>query len=403
MTISNFIPSVTGMNSMSAALESVAENISNMNTTGYKQRQTLFKTLLGSAEMGINNQSGLSSSRVSINGVSSFDRYLVELDGTVKNTGNTYNVAISGNTNAFFKLNDGYGNYYFTRAGDFSKNDINGNSYLVSSGGLFVQGFAAIDGKNEFSNTISDIVINAPFALKQIATTEASINANLPAREIDQAMYSINIYSDSYDGKNLNVGFKKQEGAINTWDLTFNIENGTVVSNQNMVVFNTDGTIKTPKNMTLTINWDDGTTSNVELDISQMTQMGTSSQVTKIYQNGFPSGTLEGIGFNENGILRAIYSNSNEHIIAKLAVSGFTAPENLIPANTTLFEASGEVGEERYVDLQDLIVPESVETSNVNIEQEFTKMISVQRAYSLNSQSFTVNDEMLSLLVDLKS
>ena len=175
MTISNFIPSVTGMNSMSAALESVAENISNMNTTGYKQRQTLFKTLLGSAEMGINNQSGLSSSRVSINGVSSFDRYLVELDGEIKATGNTFNVAISGNPNAFFKLSDGYGHYYYTRAGDFAKNDINGNSYLVSSGGLLVQGFASIDGTNEFSNTISDIEINTPFTLKQIATTKASI------------------------------------------------------------------------------------------------------------------------------------------------------------------------------------------------------------------------------------
>lgn len=403
MTISYFIPSVTGMNSMSAALESVAENISNMNTTGYKQRQTLFKTLLGSTDSGIDKQAGLSSSRVSINGVSSFDRYLVELNGTIKATGDTYNVAITGNPNAFFKLNDGYGHYYYTRAGDFTKNDVNGNSYLMSSGGLYVQGFAAIDGTSEFSNSISDIVIDTPFTLKQIATTKASINANLPAREVDQALYSINIYSDSYDGKNLNVGFRKQEGAINTWDMSFNIENGTVTSDQNMVIFNTDGTIKTPQNMSLTINWDDGTTSNVSLDISKMTQMGTSSQVTEIYQNGYPSGTLESIGFNENGVLRAIYSNSNEYNIAKLAVSGFTAPENLIPANTTLFEASGEVGEERYVEMEDLIVPESLESSNVNIEEEFTKMISVQRAYSLNSQSFTVNDEMISLLVDLKS
>ena len=96
-------------------------------------------------------------------------------------------------------------------------------------------------------------------------------------------------------------------------------------------------------------------------------------------------------------------SNDNELAIAKLAISGFVSPENLSPYNTTLFEANGEVGNEYYVDTQGLIVPEAVESSTVNLEEEFARMITVQRAYSLNAQSLTVNDEMLSLLVDLYS
>ena len=181
------------------------------------------------------------------------------------------------------------------------------------------------------------------------------------------------------------------------------VEDGTATSNTQTVIFNSDGTISSPENIELALNWNDGSSSNINLDISQMTQLGTNSDITSIQQNGFPSGNLVSLGFNENGVLSARYSNDSEVIIAQLAVSGFTAPENLSPYNTTLFEANGEVGNEFYVTTDGLIVPESVESSTVNLEEEFARMITVQRAYSLNAQSLTVNDEMLSLLIDLKS
>ena len=109
------------------------------------------------------------------------------------------------------------------------------------------------------------------------------------------------------------------------------------------------------------------------------------------------------MAFDDNGILRAHYSNGSNVTIAKLAVSGFTAPENLTPYNNTLFESNGETGNTFFVNTDELIVPESLEGSSVDLAKEFSQMIVVQRAYTLNSRSFTVNDEMLSTLVDLKS
>ena len=123
----------------------------------------------------------------------------------------------------------------------------------------------------------------------------------------------------------------------------------------------------------------------------------------KIEQNGAPSSSLIGLSFDANGVLKAIYDNGSPYNIAKLAITGFTAPENLVAYNTTLFEANGEVGSSFYVEDQEVVVPTSLENSTVDLATEFSKMIVVQRAYSLNVQSFTVNDEMLSLLVDLKS
>ena len=104
MTLASFIPSVSGLNAMSTAQQSVAENIVNMNTVGYKQQQTLFYTLLGSSGMNAGSQSGLHSSRVDITGVDAYNRTNIDIEGVAQATGNTFDVAITGNSNAFFNV-----------------------------------------------------------------------------------------------------------------------------------------------------------------------------------------------------------------------------------------------------------------------------------------------------------
>ena len=403
MTIASFIPSVTGLDAMSHAQQTVAENISNMNTTGYKQNETLFQTLLGSSGWNVGAQSGLHSSRTSILGVGTHDRTNISMEGLVKPTGNTFDVALSGNSNAFFQLDDGYGTLYYSRAGDFTRSVQDGQVYLLSSGGLHVQGFKSVDGTDNFNTSPENIVIEAPQSIPQKETTEASIVANVPANDVDSSTYGFRIYSENYDGANLNMILKKIDGRENAWNLSFGMVEGTATSDVAEIVFNTDGTIKSPEKATASITWNDGSTSSVTIDLSKLTQYAGSSQITYIDQNGYESGNMISLGFDENGILRANYSNGHTHTITKLAVVGFTAPEQLLPYNTTLFEATGEVGNSFYVDTTNLIAPESVESSTVDLAEQFSKMIVVQRAYSLNAQSFTVNDEMLSLLVDLKS
>ncbi len=401
MPIASFIPSVSGMEAMSHAQQTVAENIANMNTTGYKQNETLFYTLLGSEGVNSGAQSGLHSSRVDITGVNYYDRTNIGIEGTVKPTGNSFDVALNGNSNAFFTLDDGFGNLYYTRAGDFTRLTQDGVVYLVSSGGLYVQGFEATE--DGFSSALSNITIDAPQTIPQKETTEASIIANVPAKDVDRCVYSIRIYSENYDGANLNMILEKIEGRDNSWNLSFELEDGTAVGDATELVFNTDGTVKTPQNVTAAITWNDGSSSSVAIDISALTQYGESSQITQVNQNGFPSGTLESVAFDDDGVLRASYSNGSDVDLAKLAITGFAAPENLLPYNNTLFEANGETGNSYYVEPDGIITPQSLETAAVNLEEEFSQMIIVQRAYSLNAQSFTVNNEMLSVLVDLKS
>ena len=114
MALSSFTPSVTGMSAQAHALETVSTNFANMRTVGYKPNETMFNTLLGSTPNFNNTVDELSSSRVNINGVSYYDRTLVNKQGTITATGNSYDVAINGE-NAFFEVKDSGGNIYYTR------------------------------------------------------------------------------------------------------------------------------------------------------------------------------------------------------------------------------------------------------------------------------------------------
>lgn len=403
MTIASFIPSVTGLSAMSHSLNTVADNIVNMNTTGYKQKNTLFNTMLGNKGFNYGAQSGLHSSRVAITGVNTWDRDNILQQGLINNTGRNFDVAISGNENAFFTVEDENGNIFYTRAGDFSKIVADGKTYLQTSGGLRVLGFKSISGGDEFSSSAEEIIIEAPDYIPQRETSKAKIIANIPAQDVKDSVYTLRIYSDNYDGANLNMVFTKDDTKENSWLLSFALPDGTAVADENEVSFYTDGTLRSPKKVNVAINWDDGSSSRVAIDISDMTQFASSSELVKVEQDGAPSATLAGLSFDTDGVLKALYEGSSPYNIAKLAITGFTAPENLDPFNTTLYTANADVGNSFYVDTTELIVPDAVERSTVDLAEEFSKMIVTQRAYSLNAQSFTVNNEMLSLLVDLKS
>ncbi len=403
MTIASFIPSVTGLNAMSHSLNTVSDNIVNMNTNGYKQKETLFNTLLGNRGFNYGAQSGLHSSRVAITGVETWDRDNILQQGMISNTGNIFDVAISDNNNAFFTVSDEVGNIYYTRAGDFAKITTDGVTYLQTKGGMHVLGFNAINGGDEFSNNASEIIIDAPGIMPQRETTKAQIIANVPSQGVTNSIYTLNIYSENYDGENLNMVLTKDETRENAWFLSFDMQDGTATGDAMEILFNTDGTLRSPEVVSASINWNDGSSSQVAIDLSKMTQYAETSQVFRIDQDGSPSADLTGFTFDKDGILKAVYGSAASYNIAKLAITGFTAPENLDPFNTTLYTANADVGNSFYVDTTDLVVPNSVERSTVDLSEEFSKMIVTQRAYSLNAQSFTVNDEMLSLLVDLKS
>ena len=276
----------------------------------------------------------------------------------------------------------------------------------MTGNGYKVQGFPA--SGNGFGSTPTDIEIVYQEKIPSVPTTKAEVVANVPADGVDSSAYSITVYGPNNDGRTMNMVFSKVEGKVNTWEINFNIEDGTVTGGPVEAVFNADGTLLSPKNIDVSVAWDDGSSNNVNIDIANMTQYAGGTGITKVDQDGAPSGNFVKSYIDENGVVKASYSNGNELVYGKLALVGFESADNLIPVNNTLFEASNDTGASHYVNgpdknIANLLQPQAVESSAVNVESEFAKMIVVQRAYSLNTQSFTVNNEMLQTIVNLKT
>ena len=403
MALNGFIASTTGMLAQSHAMSQISTNIANIRTVGYRTNETMFYTLLGSNPVVKSNGSGLSSSRVDVEGVGFYDRTNVLDQGSVYSTGNNYDVAINGNENSFFLLKDSYGDDYYSRAGNFSTLTQNGTTYLVNQNGLYVQGFPSINGTEEFGADPEDIVIKYPEKIPAIPTTEATVVANVPATGVDKNSIGITIYNENHEGETMNMIFTKVEGKVNTWAMSFDVEGGTATSDATEVVFDSEGNVVSPKNFTVNVAFDDGGSNTISMDISGITQLSDVSTETYIRQNGAPSGSFVKSYIDDKGIVKAYYSNGDTYNFAKLALVGFTAPENLTPYEGTLFQANTETGESFYSNENSNIVSGSLENSTVNIEEEFSTMILVQRAYSSSANAFTTTDEMLQTAVNLKT
>ena len=406
MALSIFTPSVTGMDSQSHALETVSTNIANVNTVGYKATETMFYTLLGSAPVVKGNtSSGLPSSNVDTTGVGYYDRNLITSQGQVVASNNNFDVAINGNTNAFFTVRDSYSDdVYYTRAGNFRIQLSGGVPYLVANNGMRVQGFAAGED-GSFGSALGDIVLNYLEEIPATPTTEVQIGANVPADGVDSSSYGIMVYGPNNNGANVSMVFSKVEGQNNTWNISFEMEGGTVTSAAPIeALFSNDGKLLSPTNFDITVTWADGSSNTVNMNIENMTQYAGSSGITNIKQDGKEGGVFKSASIGEEGVISALYSNGQTINLAKIALSSFAAPDNLTPISGTLFEANGASGNAVLIeDGGNYLEPQALEQSTADVEKEFSKMIVIQRAYGMNSGAFTVADEMLQVIRDLKS
>ncbi len=403
MALKGFIPSTTGMQAYAHSLGQISTNIANISTVGYRTNETMFYTLLGANPVVKNNNAGISSSRVDIEGVGYYDRTNVLDQGQVSATGQPYDVAINGNENSFFLLKDAYGKDYYSRAGNFGTLTQNGVTYLVNQNGLKVQGFPSLNGKEEFGANTEDIIIKYPETLPAVPTTEAKIVANIPATGVDKTTIGLTIYGNNHEGETLHMIFNKVEGKVNTWTLSYDIDGGTASSAETEVVFDSSGNLVTPKNLSVNVAWSDGEGTDISIDMSKITQLSDVDVKTYIEQNGAPSGSFVKSFIGEDGIVKASYTNGEYYNCGKIALVGFTSPENLSPYEGTLFVANSETGETFYANDSSKLVAGAVEASTVDIETEFSRMILVQRAYSTNANAFTATNEMLQTAVDLKS
>lgn len=409
-----FTSSMMSMMSQSTALDTIGSNIANVNTGGYKKTETRFATVLSKS---INTTSDLS-------GVKPNNLQRIDSQGTVVSTSRNLDAAILGH--GFFILNseaDGSGETLYTRDGSFeTKNgdaitvtaddgvsQITSNeAYLVDKNGNYVMGWSPeTDGTFNASSQLSALRVDSyAFQDAGIATTENTLDLNIPADDASGSTHSYNIqvYDSTGTARTITLGFEKQT-TNNTWTVTADSSGSTSMAPVTLN-FDGDGQLVSPTSLNLNFSWANGETVSSALDVSAVTQYAGAFTPHNYWQNGYGSGQLREFTFDATGNIQGQFTNSQVRPIYRLGLAVFANPDGLETVSGNMFKESEFSGSANVVSAGEntyaSISGNAVEISNVDIADEFTKMIVTQQAYNSSATVFRTVDEMTTVARDLK-
>ncbi|HTS36816.1 MAG TPA: flagellar hook protein FlgE [Candidatus Solibacter sp.] len=205
---------LSGLTAESTALSTVANNLANQNTTGYKDKAVLFSDLfyqnIGTTGSGDPIQVGAGTQ------VDSLPSLFTQ--GSVSLTGVPTDVAIQGT--GFFAVQNSSGVTNYTRAGDFS---VDANNFLVTSSGQQVLGYPATGGVVDTGAGIVPLEIGAGTISPPTVTGNVQLTSNLNSSSPIGSVYStpVTIY-DSLGGVH-NLTYTFTHTGPNTWSYSLDI------------------------------------------------------------------------------------------------------------------------------------------------------------------------------------
>ena len=134
--------------------------------------------------------------------------------------------------------------------------------------------------------------------------------------------------------------------------------------------------------------------------VTQFADANGSVQVNQIQQDGFPAGQLQSVGVSTNGRIVGNYSNGRNLDLAEISIATFNGTNFLKRVNGGAFEVTDESGGALF-GKSGTIVGSSLEGSNTDIADEFTKLIVTQQAYSANTKVITTSNTMVQDLLNV--
>jgi flagellar hook protein FlgE len=134
-----------------------------------------------------------------------------------------------------------------------------------------------------------------------------------------------------------------------------------------------------------------------------LTQFASATTVAYVTQNGAEVGELNGVSIDEQGYVIAAFTNGETRKLYRLPIATFANPGALDPRSGNVYAQTDGSGEFnlRFAGRggAGVVTPSALEAANVDLADEFTKMIVTQRAYSANARVVTTTDEMLDELI----
>ncbi|MEO1062731.1 MAG: flagellar hook protein FlgE [Actinomycetota bacterium] len=399
---------VSGLRSHQTMMDVVGNNISNVNTPGFKASQVTFTETLSQILRGpagsTDDRGGINPIQIGL-GVKVAGVEGIFTQGASQVTGRTTDLAVQGS--GFFVVQSGE-DRLFTRNGAFSFDEI-GN--LANAQGFIVQGWSAdAAGDVDTTQPIDDIVLPIGQVIDPITTTEVELGGNLSADAAisDVATTSINVY-DSV-GNAHEIVFTMTKTAANTWSAVASVSGTNYTLTPNTLSFNSDGTLASPTSMAFSGFTPPGAAAmafTVSLDgSSPLVQFGGSGTAEAVSQDGQAIGFLRDFAIADDGSIFGQFSNGESKVLGQVATAAFNNPAGLQRQGDSNFIQTTNSGEPLIgaagTGNRGLLSAGTLEMSNVDLAREFTNLIIAQRGFQANSRVITTSDEMLSELVNLK-
>jgi flagellar hook protein FlgE len=231
--------------------------------------------------------------------------------------------------------------------------------------------------------------------------------------ETNTQTMSTTVYDDLGKGHSLLIDFTQV--AENEWEYEAEFADGETINSGSTgtVTFDEMGQVTSGGNFNMEFEPGNGAgTTNFDVELGDSSQGTTFTQYSGantakvVSQDGYSQGSLVDISIDGDGRLQGVYDNGQNKDLAQLALGNVQNEDGLEMVGGGLFRATSAAGEV-FIDSADNLSDSSInsgalEGSNVELAQEFTEMITSQRAYQSSARVISTSDEMLTEAVNLK-
>jgi flagellar hook protein FlgE len=434
---------LSGIAAAQKDLDTTANNISNVSTTGFKESRAEFANVYAT--------SIFSSGKTKVgDGVSTSQVAQQFHQGALEFTNNSLDLAITGD--GFYAMTPDLASrdMTFTRAGAFK---LNKDNFIVDSQGNYLQGFQT-DPSTGATTSVSlstTTAIQIPdSAGAPRSTSNVYVTMNLDSRltppavaafsPTDIATYSSSTSTTVYDslGEAHVLGiFYVKTATPNQWNVHMTIDGqdlsgvagagvggGVAGAPAQTITFDTNGqpnpTPLLPQTIVggvgtgvtniltngatfpaaMNINWRDSSGTR------NPTQFASKFEVNNLEQDGATVGRLTGIDINAGGKVVASYSNGDSSFLGQIAVARFGNVQGLTQVGNTSWKKSLDSGEplagEANTGTFGSINSSALESSNVNLTNELVDLIAAQRNFQANSRALEVNSTLQQTVLQIR-
>jgi len=435
VSFGSFVTALSGLHAAGTAIDAIGDNLANLNTVGFKGSSLSFQDVVADVTG--------SGARVAGSGVTSPLILKSFLQGSIQTTQGRLDAAIQGD--GFFIVRQvavgapvatatDPSTAVYTRAGNFR---IDKNGILVTATGERVQGWSlnTLTGQLNPSDPIGDIIVPVGTNRAAKATTNFNVSSNLDASASVGTAFStpINVYDSLGNAHVISATFTKT--GVNIWDATITSTDpavpaitpagpwtftftptggldtvtGTGYSTTTGLIEGIGLTLNNGSQTPQNLNWSPWQTVPAGaplVGVGRISQFAQPSASSSIFQDGLAAAQLTNVSISEGGAVIAQYSNGSQQQVARLPLVSIRNPDTLVSIGSNNYRTGSAsaipVVGEANTGGRGQILGQALEGSNVDIANEFTKLIIYQRSYSANARVVTTTDEISQETINIK-